>query len=344
MTIAQLLSSPAALAAFASTALISLVPNFILIMMPQYEGGGSTSIWLSLGQSMAAGGLLGDVFLHTLAERSSEATGIWVLVGFTFFLASDLLIRSLHAEQKGGGAHHSHNHSHQNTTTEIRENGAVKSETPSIREQHNHLNRSAIILSIAGDSLHNFTDGLAIGASYSMQQDSSVQVATLWHLLRNHSRGGLATLSILFHEVPHELGDFCTLVRAGYSKREALVAQFYTAVAAFCGTATAIVVSEEAWAEERLLWITAGGFLYLAGTTILPEVLSEEGVGESSTCTSKRRWFRFAQLLAFCLGISFLYMVALLEEAEDSSSDPFHGHHHHRHHHAHDQHGHGEEL
>lgn len=108
------------------------------------------------------------------------------------------------------------------------------------------------------------------------------------------------------------------------------MAQGFTAIAAFAGTATAICVSEEAWAEERLLWITAGGFLYLAGTTILPEVLVEEGRGERSSTKTSRGLFRLAQLAAFCTGILFLSMVDSL-----SGDD-----HHHNHQSPHDHHGH----
>lgn len=135
-------------------------------------------------------------------------------------------------------------------------------------------------------------------------------------------------------------GDFCTLIRAGYSTRQAIMAQLFTAVAAFAGTATAIVVSEEAWAEERLLWVTAGGFLYLAATTILPDVLAEGGGGdgENSTATS-RRLFRLAQLAAFCAGISCLYMVDVFggdhyhHSHQGHNDDHNHNHGHHDHHH-----------
>ena len=346
MAIIDALSGPAAKAAFASTAFISLAPNFILFCLPGYSAGdGSTSIWLSLGQSMAAGGLLGDVFLHTLDESSNEATGIWVLGGFTFFLLSDLLIRTIQEET---GGHHHHAHSSTGTdhrsNNELSENGTAKRDP--LENTYIPTNRSAIILSIAGDALHNFTDGLAIGASYSMAQHGGAPSATFWHLLTNHTRGGLATLSILIHEVPHELGDFCTLVRAGYSTRQAIVTQLYTAVAAFLGTATAIVVAEEAWAEERLIWITAGGFLYLAGTTLLPEVLADERIFDSENKnTTSKRWLRFAQWLAFCVGISCLYVVALLEGVEQTSDRVSHGHHHHgehRVHHDHHSHQHAE--
>jgi zinc transporter ZupT len=111
------------------------------------------------------------------------------------------------------------------------------------------------------------------------------------------------------------------LVRAGYTTQQAILAQLVTAVAAFAGTAMAIALSTTPWAEERLLWITAGGFLYLAGTTILPEVLNESEPGIHSSTRTRRIGFRLAQLLAFASGILFLSMVDILSGGHD--------HHHH---------------
>merc|ERR1719341_3215907 len=45
-------------------------------------------------------------------------------------------------------------------------------------------------LNLAADCFHNFTDGLAIGASF----------------LAGESIGIITTLTILLHEVPHEIG------------------------------------------------------------------------------------------------------------------------------------------
>jgi zinc transporter ZupT len=62
-------------------------------------------------------------------------------------------------------------------------------------------NNSSGWLNLIADSLHNFTDGCAIGASFVS------------------GNGGLATatlVSVLFHEIPHELGDFVILVESGY--------------------------------------------------------------------------------------------------------------------------------
>lgn len=59
-------------------------------------------------------------------------------------------------------------------------------------------------LNLAADFAHNFTDGLAIGASYRA----------------GHAIGVVTTLAVLFHEVPHEIGDFAILIQSGCSKKK----------------------------------------------------------------------------------------------------------------------------
>jgi zinc transporter ZupT len=187
-------STSSAMAAFVATGLISLAPNVLLFLMPRYTSGqgGNASTFLSLGQAMGAGGLLGDVFLHTLPEIAyNETSGMFILIGFVFFFAADLLCRSTSSEHQ----HHSE--------TKNQVDGLV-SDSPAIP-----LKKSAIILNLFADSLHNYTDGLAIGASYSIIDKSTVAaVSTVWSTLKNHSRGGFAALSICFHEIPHELSKY----------------------------------------------------------------------------------------------------------------------------------------
>jgi solute carrier family 39 (zinc transporter), member 7 len=195
----------ASIAAFVATGMISLAPNLLLFVMPGYASGkGDTSIWLALGQAIGAGGLLADVFLHTLPESTNiESSGIYILVGFTIFFAVDLLVRSVnenHNHQLG-----THNHiSHENDRSSSKQIKATK--------------QSIILLNLVADSLHNFTDGLAIGASYSLMDKSAstltTSTTTVWSTLTSNSRGGFATLSICFHEIPHELSkllDFSTI-------------------------------------------------------------------------------------------------------------------------------------
>jgi zinc transporter 7 len=253
---------------------------------------------------------LGDVFLHTIPHAEGQHNvGLWVLLGFGIFLVCDMMIRSL-----------GHTHAHQHN-----------------EEDHSHqksAKKSTVILNLAADALHNFTDGLAIGASFAFETVEDLSVATLLA-----SRGGLATLSILFHEIPHELGDFAILVKNGFSKNQAIMAQFGTAIAAMLGTIVGLFLHD--WAGESLLFITAGGFVYLACCQILPEILEER--------TSWR--FRVAQVACFATGIAFLYAVTLLESAGGGHGHS-HGHHNHGHpehqlleeipdHHDHDAHAHG---
>jgi zinc transporter 7 len=316
-----MVSSTAVIAALLSTGLISLAPNLILLCFPSYAvGEGISSPFLTLGQALAAGGLLGDVFLHTLpsATGNVEEVELMVLLGFTLFLMADMLIRSV-----GGGHSHSHN-------DEAEAHGDEKKLNGSGHAPHHATatpKTSVVVLNLVADALHNFTDGLAIGASFALAKTPTDMSVTSLLL----SRGGLATLSILCHEIPHELGDFATLVRAGYSKYQAVQAQFMTAIAAFLGTIIALYVAD-GWIGERLLYVTAGGFIYLACVTILPEVLEDDR--HSIT-------FRLAQLAAFLAGIGFLYLVYLMEAYDDNHE---HGHDHsHRHREHNHVHGHGHE-
>lgn len=45
--------------------------------------------------------------------------------------------------------------------------------------------------------------------------------------------GATTTLACFAHEIPHEIADYSILIRAGFSKRDAMRSQFMTAVGAF---------------------------------------------------------------------------------------------------------------
>lgn len=57
-------------------------------------------------------------------------------------------------------------------------------------------------LNVVADFTHNFTDGLAIGAAY----------------LAGQNIGLVTTITVLLHEVPHEIGDYAILIQQGSSK------------------------------------------------------------------------------------------------------------------------------
>ena len=329
------MTHPSAIAAaFLSTGFISLLPNVLLFLFPTFAANSSSEsqVILSFGQSLAVGGLLGDVFLHTLPDCFADAAaasnhdhhghdhdhhdhhdhhhsheggivGLLVIAGFATFLVLDMFVRLLE-EKFGGGSQHS---------------GDVDSKKEKATTQSAKLFlSSSVLLNLLGDSLHNFTDGLAIGATFAASEIHSHDASVL-SLIK--SRGGLATASVFFHEVPHELGDFATLLNAGFSRNMAIGAQFLTAIAAFVGTAFGLYSSQliEGLGHEVLLPFTAGGFLYLASCTILPEILATPGSVK----------VRFFQLISFAIGVAFLYAAGHMEEGGHSHSTHQHDHHHH---------------
>ncbi|KAL7500991.1 hypothetical protein ACHAWT_010576 [Skeletonema menzelii] len=331
------MTHPSAIAAaFLSTGFISLLPNVLLFLFPAFAENSSadSQMILSFGQSLAVGGLLGDVFLHTLPDCFADAAassnhhnhshddhkhdhhdhhhsheggivGLLVIAGFATFLVLDMCVRFLEEKFGGGGCTHKHPHN------DDKEEKATKQQSATL------FLSSSVLLNLLGDSLHNFTDGLAIGATFAASEIHSHD-ASVFSLIK--SRGGLATASVFFHEVPHELGDFATLLNAGFSRNMAIGAQFLTAIAAFVGTAFGLYSSHliEGLGHEVLLPFTAGGFLYLASCTILPEILATPGGIK----------VRFFQLVSFAVGVAFLYAAGQMEEGGHS-----HGIHQQHHHH-----------
>ena len=59
-------------------------------------------------------------------------------------------------------------------------------------------------LNLLGDGAHNFVDGMAIAASY----------------LSDASLGVGATVAVVLHELPQEIGDYGVLLQSGLARRQ----------------------------------------------------------------------------------------------------------------------------
>lgn len=171
------------------------------------SGGASSQKVTNILLSFAAGGLLGDVFFHTLPhlseghshDHSKEAgaghahdpadmaINCVIVVGIvSFFLLEQI---TTHYFEAG----HSHSHGEkvdEKMTDEVKEEQAKEVKF-----------KSFAIISVTGDLIHNFTDGLAIGVSY----------------VADFKTGLITTAAMFFHEIPHEVGDFAILYQLKYS-------------------------------------------------------------------------------------------------------------------------------
>jgi zinc and cadmium transporter len=143
------------------------------------------------------------------------------------------------------------------------------------------------IMNIIGDGFHNLIDGLVIGGAY----------------LASIPLGIATTIAVLFHEVPQEMGDFGILIHAGFSKAKALLFNFLSALAAFVGVVISIIIGTRIGGfVEFLIPFTAGGFIYIAGSDIIPEMRKE--------CEPSKSLFQF---IALVLGIVVMILLVFLE-------------------------------
>uniref|UniRef100_A0A8D0DVB3 Metal cation symporter ZIP14 n=1 Tax=Salvator merianae TaxID=96440 RepID=A0A8D0DVB3_SALMN len=105
------------------------------------------------------------------------------------------------------------------------------------------------------DGLHNFIDGLAIGASFTVSVFQGISTS----------------VAILCEEFPHELGDFVILLNAGMSIQQALFFNFISACCCYLGLAFGIVAGNH-FSPNWIFALAGGMFLYIALADMFPEM------------------------------------------------------------------------
>ncbi len=148
-----------------------------------------------------------------------------------------------------------------------------------------HLTRHTIgYMNLIGDGIHNFIDGLLIAASFAA----------------GDTLGLVAVLAIALHEIPQEIGDFGVLLHSGFTRTRALVANILVSLTAVFGGVLGYFLSHQTEIfASYLVPIAAGGFLYIAGADLIPEL--KEGK------TSKKT---LATILMFILGIVLMSLIS----------------------------------
>ena len=138
-------------------------------------------------------------------------------------------------------------------------------------------------LNIIGDGIHNFLDGAVIAASF----------------MTNTALGIATTIAIIAHEIPQEIADFSILIYGGFSKAKALIYNFLTALTAMIGALLTYFFSSAVEGSSAYIAAFAiGGFVYIAGTDLIPEIQKEKQLNKS-----------MLQLLMLAFGIALIWIV-----------------------------------
>ncbi|NNF56730.1 MAG: ZIP family metal transporter [Rhodothermaceae bacterium] len=264
---------PAGVYAIGSVVLVSLVSLAGVFTLSLGRARLERIIFLLV--SFAVGAMLSGALLHLIPrayERLENGTtvGGLVLVGVLGFFVLEKFLHWRHQhgdpEALEGATGHTHGHG-----------------------GHSHGTEPFATMNLVGDAAHNLIDGMIVAASYLVSIPAGV----------------VTTLAVMLHEIPQEIGDFGVLVYGGYSPRRALLYNFLVGLVGVVGAVLALVIGTrvEGFADY-LLPVTAGAFLYIAGSDLIPELNRRH-----SYSASKSAW----QLVMMVLGIGVMLLPGLLE-------------------------------
>lgn len=146
---------------------------------------------------------------------------------------------------------------------------------------HRHTVGTMVLI---GDAAHNITDGILIATSYLV--DVRLGIAS--------------TIAVMLHELPQEIGDFSILLHSGYSRLQALRWNFVSALTAILGALAVLFLRGQVEGlEQILLPLTAGNFLYIAGSDLVPELHKESKLPKITV-----------QFLCLLLGALLIYALS----------------------------------
>jgi len=154
--------------------------------------------------------------------------------------------------------------------------------------EHEKETKSTLSLIIIGDTMHNFLDGVVIAATFMV----------------NPQVGILTAIAVFAHEIPQEIGDFGLMLHKGLSRKRIIIVNIISAAFAFMGAIITYLLGNvlEGYLPVFLA-ITAGFFIYIAASDLIPEIHHE-----------KRRGFAIIESLLLILGIVVVWMsVSFLE-------------------------------
>lgn len=146
---------------------------------------------------------------------------------------------------------------------------------------HSHIKPFSYLI-LFSDALHNFIDGLVIAGSFIVSPGA----------------GLITSLAVVLHEIPQEIGDFAVLIYGGLKKKQALLFNFISASLAILGGLVGFFVFRGISENYFLLAFTAGSFIYIAASDLIPQIKEEWGFKKS-----------MAHFLLFLSGIVMMFLM-----------------------------------
>lgn len=146
---------------------------------------------------------------------------------------------------------------------------------------------------ILGDGLHNFIDGLSVGAAFS-----------------NSILTGISTsVAVICEEFPHELGDFAVLISSGMTLRQAIGYNFLSACTCYLGMILGIIIGDFAAGSTYIFALAGGMFLYIALVDMMAELSAslDEAMARSTSSMIKAL---ILQNVGILLGVATLFLLA----------------------------------
>ena len=213
-----------------------------------------TAAWIPRLVSFAVGALLGAVFLellpHALEIGDTHQVMIVTLGGLlAFFLLEKLVLWR-----------HSHGHeTHDDAADETEHDHAMHARAGGHGhgQGHGHDHGRTGLMILIGNGVHNFCDGIVIAAAF----------------LADAALGLAATLAIVAHAVPQQIGDFAVLVHSGYTRGRAFAYNVASGLATLAGALAAYAaLADMQQALPTVLAIAAASLLYVAVADLIPSL------------------------------------------------------------------------
>jgi len=246
--------------------LISLIGIFVLTIREDFL---HKIIFILV--SIAAGALFGGAIIHLIPEAFNDGgnpalMSFFILLGILLFFALEKFLRWRHVHDIDEECDEVH------AGVEATHGGPIKPVGNMV---------------LVSDGMHNFIDGIVIAGAYFISIETGIA----------------ATIAVVLHEIPQEIGDFGVLLHAGYTRMKALFVNFLAALSSIFGAIITLMIG--ATVENIIPFIAAlsgGAFIYIAGSDLIPEIHKTSDPTRSAL-----------QFLGILIGITLMFLLLFLE-------------------------------